>query len=145
MSEQTFEISGLSVKQARILIDALDLYSRLQMGQVEEIEKFYRWNMIERVNPEHRDLLTSMVGMIKKIVFPELNGNASYSICGNGAPDAAKIAYDIQRVIRHRVAWTQNPNGGIQVDFDDPDYPYGSEGFISATVENKNPKPVEFE
>ena len=31
-----------------------------------------------------------------------------------------RIAWDIQQVIRHRIAWDRNPKGNITVDFDSP-------------------------
>jgi len=34
--------------------------------------------------------------------------------------DVFRIAWDLQQVIRHRLAWDRNPKGGIQVSFDDP-------------------------
>ena len=34
--------------------------------------------------------------------------------------DSFRVAWDLQQVIRYRLAWDRNPEGGIQVIFDEP-------------------------
>lgn len=107
--------------QARVLVSALDFFTRIGIGQIEEISHgiyVFGWNYpnewMEQFN-EVREILDEI-----KFNLIGMPPNASYGIHSPEIPDEIRMAYDIQQVIRHRLAWDQEPNGGITIDFDKP-------------------------
>lgn len=126
-SEPAYELANLSEIQARTMVDALDLFSRIQIGQLEEILNMARMGSIP-----HRDDqdVSARIEEIKeaepllhevKRLLTGHSPNASFGILGGKTPESARVAYEIQRAIRHRLAWDRQPEGGMGVDFDDPD------------------------
>jgi hypothetical protein len=113
----------MNEEQTNIVIKALDFYSRILSGQVEEIpivlrlanlpffKSYYDTEGMER-NIENG--LTHL----RLRYFPQAHSNSGVGI-GN-APVEAKIAYDMQQVVRHAVAWHNEPSGGLTRDFDTP-------------------------
>lgn len=91
-------------KQADALIAALDLYSRLHSGQYEELREIglaravgeVDWSRWHRRND-------SLISDLKLHHFG-LPGNASHSIHSEKVPLLARIAYDVEQVIRKQVA-----------------------------------------
>jgi hypothetical protein len=100
---------NLSKKQALIVKEALNLYSRLLMGQVEELSYFFG-------SKEISDSLSE----IKSILFPELENNSYYGIYQKDCSQESKIAYDIIQVLRNKIAWHENPEGKNTVSFAPP-------------------------
>jgi len=98
---------------AQVLVDALEIYARLGMGQIEEIL-------------EHPDLRTRIWGsrsalqepcrrackLLIKTVF-DLPANTYYSISSKDIFDSNRVAYDLLQVIQHRLVWDRagNPLG----------------------------------
>lgn len=115
-------------KQARVLIQALDLYSRLLAGQLDELNHLFVFNGNIKYNAAEKQ-----IDELKAILFPDLIAASSYGICGEKTPNAAKIAFDIQQAVRNAVAWDKNPEGGFQVDFDKP-YKTSNEPIPKVTV-----------
>lgn len=103
----------INAKQAHIMVKALDLYSRLLSGQIEELGPFFRFHGMRQVKDQS-------LFEIKRQLFPELESNAGYSIGAKETDPKAQIAWDIQQVIRHQLAWDNNPQGGFTVDYDEP-------------------------
>jgi hypothetical protein len=52
--------------------------------------------------------------------------NAYHGIFSDKIPDEARVAWDLHQVIRHRLSWDDQPEGGITVNFDTP-MKYGKE------------------
>jgi hypothetical protein len=102
----------LSDKQAQIVVKALDFYSRILCGQLEELS-----SILCTPRNSYEDCRFE-ISKLKDLLFPDLQGASSYGICGNKAPYDAQVAYDILQSLRHCMAWTNYPKGGIQVDFD---------------------------
>ena len=104
----------LNESQADVLIDALDFYSRILMGQIGEITTIFPYGSITR-----NARVDSLISMLKREMFPELEDGSYFAAheprVGNG-----RVAYDIQQVLRHAIAWEHHPSGGIQVIFDNP-------------------------
>lgn len=104
----------MTENQARVLMRALDLYSRVRMGQFRTISYLFTpyrefdWTVVDY----HLDAT-------KRAIFPELDTNAYYGIFNDEVGDA-KNAWDIHQVVRHALAWHRNLEGGITVDFDEP-------------------------
>lgn len=102
-------------KQARVICDALDMYSRMGMGQLDvAVEEFLRMKFYDQyyekpyvdgfsdgrktAGQEVRDL----VGDIKRIVF-EHPMNGSWGIFNNKVPWDCREAHDIKQVLRKAV------------------------------------------
>jgi hypothetical protein len=107
----------LTEKQAQTIINALDLVGRLELGQIKEIVN--PWTSPLSITPS--DKIDVLIKELKKELFPELDENAYYSIYNKEhVSDSARIGYDLIQVIRHSIAYTNNPEGGITVDFNKP-------------------------
>jgi hypothetical protein len=111
---------SLTEAQARIIIDALDLFSRIGMGQLYEIAHVLRTNVIgSQTNLSDRLDAIDKLTREASACWMDCAGGY-YGITSNNISDVYRIAWDLQQVIRYRLAWDKNPNGGIQVQFDRP-------------------------
>ena len=110
----------LSDKQADVLVAALDLYSRIHLGQFEEVANIARMHDISKLDKDydaHNDF-EDAIREAKTILG--FDRNASYGIFNERVNDIARVAWDMQQVIRHHLAWKRNPEGGFTVNFDTP-------------------------
>lgn len=114
----------LSEKQANILIEALDVYSRIGMGQLnivaESITKQYDSNHHYRYSSDVMEIVKSCMNTAKLALGHPINGNLS--IAGSDTPKSAQIAYDVQCVLRKSVKasygiWNNDP---LHVDKNTP-------------------------
>ena len=110
----------LNQKQLELIQESLDLYSRLKCGQIEELSNKFSSPFYDRINNENTDIINDCVNELKKNLFPDLSAGSFYGIFSNKAPESAKISYDMIQVIRHGIAWSVNPKGGMTVNFDSP-------------------------
>jgi len=101
----------LSERQAKIVQSALDIYTRLGLGQIERVGDFLDW----KTRDQWEQLLAAV-----KVIGTGHHPNASTGISHPELDDRFKIAYEIQQVVRGKVAWHNKPEGGWTVDFDDP-------------------------
>jgi hypothetical protein len=101
-------------KQSEVLCAALEMYSRVQTGQFWAMAEPWYFN-----HDNHRQLYDAL-DALKPIIFPELPHNGYHGIHSPKVADEAQMAWDIQQVIRHRLAWDKTPEGGIGVSFHDP-------------------------
>ena len=108
----------LNEAQMRVIEKALDFYSRILCGQIEEVDRVL---MYDARQVSHRSCLYWHLEDFKKAAFPELGVHTSYAIGSPETPEGAKIAYDIQQVVRHVLAWDIHPEGGILVSFQEPE------------------------
>lgn len=109
----------ISEKQTRVIMYALDLFSRIGIGQLEEILRHPQYaNVIFNNNATYK-VCKELLDEIKRYLtnFPP---HASYGIGHPEVHGDCTISYDLVQVIRHRLAWDNNPEGGIQVDFGKP-------------------------
>lgn len=109
----------LNEEQLVTLEKALDLYSRIGIGQFHEILDWqFNW---DRTDLPHNafDWMRDRLDDIKRMLtgFP---ANAYRGIFGEDTPEGCKIAWDIQQVARHCRSWHNNPEGGITVYYDKP-------------------------
>lgn len=105
-------------EQAGILVDALDLYSRIGIGQFEECVRVFDHTL--ELPIETRDACKASLDHAK-FVIAGLPAGGSHGIHNPKVRDVFRAAYDIQQVIRHRVAWDRKPEGNIShVHFDQP-------------------------
>ena len=109
----------LNEEQAKVVLQALDLFSRIHMGQVEEVDAIIR---LYGINQKTKDLdgMKNAMAMFKKAAFPELSSTSYHGINSSDIDDNARVAWDIQQVLRNVIAWHKTPQGGMTVDFDVP-------------------------
>ncbi len=110
----------ITEKQAQVLVNALDLYSRIGMGQFSEITHVLRMNALG--NPSGQaDALAKVDELTRKASSYWMGGSGDYyGIASEKINDIFRVAWDLQQVIRYRLAWDRKPEGGIQVHFDEP-------------------------
>lgn len=106
----------ITESQAQVLVDALDLYSRIGSGQLEEVSH------ILRLNPGiQHEKVAAVEGLAKEAANCWMGrAGGRHGISSEKIHDVFRVAWDLQQVIRHRLAWDRNPKGGIQVNFDEP-------------------------
>ena len=108
----------LNEEQARIVSRACELYSRLHMGQVEEINHELLVAETHDNISERRDQAMLFLHELKKLYFPSLHGPGhSYGV---GKIKKADIAWNAYHALRYRIAWHEHPEGGYGVQFDPP-------------------------
>ena len=109
----------LTETQMRVVQHALDMYFRVGMGQLREV--------LEHLVPKQsdhnewlarRDLTEERIRLARRAAMPELDDNASYGIYSEEIDKSNRIAADVHDVIRYRLAWDKNPEGGFAVSFD---------------------------
>lgn len=107
----------LTMPQTRLMVETLDNYSRFGIGQLRPEEHPVVHDTI--INRADGALLRErMEGgglLLRCYVMPELNGPGhSYGIHSDSVCDEARISWDVQKVLRHAVAWRiheANPTG----------------------------------
>lgn len=116
----------LTDSEIYLCINSLDFYSRMYIGQYDHIDSSMLWK-IKDYKQFRKDELTrqKLYEAIKTRVFaetdiPQLGYYASLGIWNERTHDNAKVAYDLQQVMRYRAAYTRKPEGDITVDFNTP-------------------------
>lgn len=87
----------LTNKQTKVLVDALDAYTRAKVGQ-------FSYSLDHMVKtPKGASIsiktLLEIEKQLIKLFFPELKQNQCYGITNEEVPDEARIAYDIYQVL----------------------------------------------
>ena len=112
----------LSREQAIMVMDACELYARLKIGQFDRITEMLL-DLHREDYCDKRDLANDLL----KIVACTLLGSNAYRTPLTQPDDLHHRAWNIHAVIRHCMAWHDNPKGNIwSVNFDKP-YPHGGE------------------
>lgn len=117
MSETVKYRLTLTEAQARLAMEALDLVARLDIGQIWTLRDFFSSRVLGEKGPTFEELEASFQAL-KALVFPGMSYQAGPST--GAAPPRAQIAWDLYEVIRHRIAWDRNPEGGVGVHFHEP-------------------------
>jgi hypothetical protein len=92
-------INNLTEDHAQIVRRALDLYSRILCGQLDEvlftIQREHMKNMV--ITPYNDDYANARkhIKHLKKVLFPELDKNTSYGIAGEKTNFGAQLAYEM--------------------------------------------------
>lgn len=113
--ERKYNIT-VTESQANILVRALDLFSRIGIGQFENVVEVYNHDF--RLDAVKQERIRLCLQWAKEEAGHPANG--SYGIHNKAVSNDFRAAYDLQQVIRHRIAWDRRPEGGIQVNFDEP-------------------------
>ena len=106
----------LNEKQIEILVESLDLYSRLPSGQFDEI--FFKMLGLGKLT--NRTEFEKISKQLKELYFPELSENEFYGIHQDSVSEDARIGFDMIQVLRHKLSWDKEPEGGITVNFHEP-------------------------
>jgi hypothetical protein len=119
-----YNLVGLSEKQAEVLSDAAEFLCRVGMGQLDAVMNMARFGGItgkagEPIGFDQLDEGDRLVNQLQ-LVLTGYPSNASKGIGNEHTPAAAKIAFELHKALRHRLAWDRNPQGGHGVHFDDP-------------------------
>ena len=113
-------------KQARLISRALDIVSRLEAGQFEELIYRFEWPYAGK---RYRESCDTTLEILKyQLTGMSTNGNLGITMVSNDS----RMSYDMHQVIRHRLAWDGSPLGGMSVDLHEP-MKYGDENL--ATIE----------
>jgi hypothetical protein len=93
----------INKEQARIICQALEIYSRLKHGQISELRNLFMDRWCEP-NGSFNWSSEYLFDELKRVIFPDLEKNASYGV-GNKIYPESTVAWDVMQVIRHRLAW----------------------------------------
>lgn len=122
-----YDLLNLTPEQLGVIMQALELHSRMAMGQLGYLLEHPELSSRFMASPMDRDELEEPLNELKRKLFG-LSSNASHGIHSDKIGDQARIAWDIQRVIRHRLAWDREGNPPTRdwktmmgVHFDAPD------------------------
>lgn len=116
-----FEIT-LTGAQMRALESATDLMSRIMIGQLREVLDYapikdghvVEWH-VRRKEAAERILNQALYEIC------DLTPSSSFGIHNRTeVKDDARISWDLQKVLRHRLAWDLNPEGGFGNQYDTP-------------------------
>lgn len=111
----------LTKNQLRIIEQALEIYMRISIGHFEEISHLFM-NLHPELDLVRHELDDKYLTPMKEEIFGFKNGNIGIS----KAPDKAKVAYDMQKVIQRLIA-TVEDHHKYSVWHDGPIMHYGSE------------------
>lgn len=115
----------INEEHADVLIKALESYSRMMIGQIDyalepiKIHSDFSTKSKDRKFTDHQKF-RDLCNEIKSLVTPFDSPGASYGIHSKEVDDSARIAYDIKKVIEHRLSYDSRPQGGVTVNFDEP-------------------------
>lgn len=101
------------------ILKAMDFHERIAMGQFREI-----FDVVDpgfKLSHEGRDAAEPLLMEARRHLMPALRHDNSYwGIRSLEIHDDNRVMYDIQQVVRHRLAWDRSPEGGWTVNFDRP-------------------------
>jgi hypothetical protein len=118
----------LTEAQMRVISDALELYMRIRLGQIETVVDPWMFAKRGDGRPQTAELLHEARRQLESVkeVLTGFSPTASWGIRAEEVPDVARVASDLRDVIRHHLAWERSPEGGGSVDFYKPMH-WGSE------------------
>ncbi|MNR71425.1 hypothetical protein D3C71_20400 [compost metagenome] len=111
-----YSLTNLSQAQAHVLCQALELLARLGLSQLEYLMEFVRMGGItgpdgKPIGLERVEQADGMVDTLK-LLLCEYGGGASKGIGSPTTPKNAQVAWELFKVIRHRLA-AERPSDGI--------------------------------
>lgn len=117
--------------QAAVMRECLEACARMWHGQVSEgITELFQTHIWKNKLPTADIRETG--DMLKRQLFPELHISASYGVGNQDVNPLSNVAWDLQTLIRHRLAWDRlAAEGKVKpefhgVQYDRPSH-YGSE------------------
>jgi hypothetical protein len=108
-------VLNVSDAEAKILVDALEAYTRLSIGQVDAaLDEFSFASHKPTVRPQDSEVINDMKWLAIK------SGGASFGITNSLLPDDARNGWLAKKVIDYHLAYKQSPNGGFGLRYDTP-------------------------
>lgn len=104
------------------IINALDFYSRIWIGQYDRLLYDIRWyKNIHKLDDMENNIISDLMS-IRNILLPELTYgfHSSYGIFSPEIDYRAGVAYNMQQEFRYKLAWFEYPAGGVTVNFNPP-------------------------
>ena len=111
MPDQEYKLT-LNETQAQVMVDALDIYMRLGMGQLTEIAEHpdLRKRIFQTDDSMSMGPIRAVLKALKHVIFRDLGDNHYFSISSPEIGDCNRVANDIRQVIRHRLSWDRAGN-----------------------------------
>lgn len=113
----------LDEKQAELLVQALDLATRLHLGQTNIVGEYLQGCATRNVDHE---VVDAALGRLRQEFFG-FTRNESFGILSEKISDDARVMWDMHQVLRHRLSWdragnppTRDWNSMMGVNFDEP-------------------------
>lgn len=102
----------ISMSEARLIKDSLELLARLHMGQFDLIEQ-----EVTHSNPE---LIKNHAFKEQLEALEQLSGLRNKGIRSQDISPRSKSAWDMHQFLRQVLGYLKNPSGGIQTTYDMP-------------------------
>lgn len=100
--------------------ESLELYTRLGIGQLEEVRQEVSMTDAGTLRPyETLERLSDLLAGFKRHVLG-FSSNASFGIHNPKLEPSITKAWALMRTLRHRIAWDQTPEGRLGVWHDEP-------------------------
>jgi hypothetical protein len=103
----------ITEKQARALMDACELLSRIQGGQIREafdylpLKKDIDWSVYHEIQDE-------LIRRMPEILEGGIDGwSSSFGVGHPELPESHDIAWDLYQVIRHKLSWERAVDDGV--------------------------------
>lgn len=90
------------------MIPALDLATRLHLGQLNMVQEYLDFNVKTEKHPD-RDTIEACLNKIRNDYFGFSRGQ-SHGIHNEKVSDSSRVLFDLIQVIRHRLAWDRAGN-----------------------------------
>lgn len=110
----------INEEQAKVLSAALESYSRLMVGQIRYALEPLTFQQMKNGKDIDHQKLRELCDKVKATLTDFSHPGASYGIHSREVDDSARMAYDIRKVIEHRLSYDRKPEGGQTVNFDIP-------------------------
>lgn len=104
----------LTPVQAQHIVRALDLYVRVQLGQLESVADLLRLHH-PRLDRDRLEQAQALFGAAKTLLW-SLTPTASHGLHNKEVPDAARQAYDIKETLQDALY----PRGSTRVPLQEP-------------------------
>lgn len=110
----------LNEKQLQTIQEALEVYSRLGVGQWHPA--FECLPLDKSLDHEEWRCFLNKIGVeMRRFTKHEIDGyQSSLGVYGNEAPESAQIAWDIYQVVRHHLSWSRAIELGYVEGFGSP-------------------------
>jgi len=96
----------LDEQQAQLVIQALDMATRLHMGQTNIVGEYLQGCSSRNADPE---VVNSALDLLRRECFG-FTRSASFGIHSDAISDDARVMWDIHQVLRHRLSWDRAGN-----------------------------------
>lgn len=122
MSKKKYRLE-LDEQQAQLVIQALDMATRIHMGQTNIVGEYLQGCSPRNANPE---IVDSALELLRRECFG-FTRSESFGITSEQISDDARVMWDIHQVLRHRLSWDRAGNPETRdwstmmgVNFDEP-------------------------